>query len=180
MRLDLGSGAKPAEGFESVDLYEPSAKWKVNLFKFPWPWADNSVDAINCSHVIEHVPACFTSGQNIPVDENDKDLLCSFFDECWRILKPGGIMHVRVPHVQNVMAFQDMTHRRFITEEMFHYLNREQREVWGIGHYLCKCDFLVETKLIPSEVKDAATNQLRMKHYWNCVHELHVHLVATK
>ena len=57
IKLDLGCGLNPREGFEGVDLYGDKAKHKVDLFKFPWPFVDNSVDEIACSHLLEHIPA---------------------------------------------------------------------------------------------------------------------------
>jgi predicted SAM-dependent methyltransferase len=57
LKLDLGCGQNPKEGFEGVDLYGDKAKHRVDLFKFPWPFASDSVDEIHCSHFLEHVPA---------------------------------------------------------------------------------------------------------------------------
>ena len=57
IKLDLGCGLNPREGFEGVDLYGEKAKHKVDLFKFPWPFKDASVDEIHASHFLEPIPA---------------------------------------------------------------------------------------------------------------------------
>jgi hypothetical protein len=55
-KLDLGCGLNPKEGFEGVDIRgNEKAKHIVDLFKFPWPFEDNSVDEIHASHLLEHV-----------------------------------------------------------------------------------------------------------------------------
>ena len=48
LKLDLACGQNPKEGFEGVDLYGDKAAHKVDLLKFPWPWADASVDELHC------------------------------------------------------------------------------------------------------------------------------------
>ena len=105
IRLNLGSGARPMEGWTNVDFYHPQADQKVDLFTFPWPWADNSVDEVAMFHFLEHFP-----------DPQPAIL------EVHRILKPGGVFWVKVPHAHNSIAhsighkshftwktFQDMT-----------------------------------------------------------------------
>ncbi len=169
VKLDLACGQIPKEGFEGVDLYAPNAKHKVDLWKFPYPWADNSVDELYCSHFIEHLPARSVEERDLlpgAIKEEflDKDFLFAFFDECYRILKPlpaqpppptpalgqpvipgplvpGGIMTVVVPSGRSDRGFQDPTHRRYIVAETFMYLSREWRELNKLDHYRVNCDF---------------------------------------
>lgn len=188
VRLDLGCGQNPAPGFEGVDLNAPGAKHKVDLFKFPWPWADESVDELHASHFVEHIPArdvdlddiAFPSGGKV-IENNfvGQDMLFAFFDECYRILKPGGTMKVVVPALQSVRAFQDPTHRRFIPAELFMYLNADWRKSAGLDHYRVRCHFAgninhtcaTEMNLLHPE---AATR--RFKEGWNTIVDFHVDL----
>jgi len=144
VRLDLACGQSPREGFEGVDLYAPG-RHAVNLLRFPWPWGDRSVDELHCSHFVEHIPTVYVapdgSTSDIPRSAEDKDLFFAFFDECWRILKSGGVMTVIVPALRSNRAFQDPTHRRFLPAETFLYLNRVWREMNRLGHYRVDCDF---------------------------------------
>lgn len=146
VRLDLGSGETPAAGFEGVDLFAPGARHRVDLMAFPWPWADGSVDELHCSHFIEHLPMVFVergcAQAHAMPGPGRVDLLLAFFNECHRILKPGGCMKLVWPALQNVRAFMDPTHRRFIPIEFSYYLSRSWREVNKLDHYLgATCNF---------------------------------------
>ncbi len=158
LKLDLACGQNPKEGFEGVDLYAANAKHRVDLFKFPFPWEDNSVSEIHCSHFIEHLP-CREVGErdldlsllsgSIPsaakaalrTELLGKDFLFAFFDECYRILKPEGKMMVICPAASGDRAFQDPTHRRFIVQATFFYLWRQWRSDNGLSHYRVNCNF---------------------------------------
>lgn len=153
MKLDLAGGDTPREGYESVDLYAPEAKYRVDLFRFPYPWDDASVEALHCSHFVEHIPAreveerdfakSTVRGDNGVLVANrrfrdtilGKDMFYAFFDECWRILQLHGKLRVIVPYGRNRRAFQDPTHRRFFVEETFAYLNCVLREQMGVDYY---------------------------------------------
>lgn len=176
VRLDLGAGQNPAEGYESVDL-NASANHKVDLFKFPWPWLDESVDALRASHFVEHIPAREVELRDLDVDTPHtrgqfigQDMLFAFFDECHRILKPKGTFEIIVPCLESSRAFQDPTHRRFITQATFCYLNKGWRESQKLDHYRVKCNFdgpveftvMEELTLLHQEVA-----QRRIREGWN-------------
>jgi len=156
LRLDLACGQSPREGFEGVDLW-PGAKHQVNLMNFPWPWADDSVDELHCSHFVEHLPMVYVTSKGdqvpVPTGPEDKDLFFAFFDECWRILRPGGLMTVIVPALRSNRAFQDPTHRRFIPAESFLYLHRGWRELNRLDHYSIRSDFRGSSSDAPPEVQ---------------------------
>ncbi len=57
MKLDLGSGPTSVKGFEGVDRVPGSQHCFDLTTGVPWPWADNSIEALRCSHFIEHIPA---------------------------------------------------------------------------------------------------------------------------
>ena len=144
LKLDLGCGETPRNGFEGVDLYASKAKWKQNLLEFPWPWGDEQVAEIHCSHFIEHIPMAFVDSEgeiSIMPKEDSTDLLVKFFDECHRILVPGGKMICQWPCNRNDRAFQDPSHRRFIPPMIVGYLNKRWRDMNGLGHYLGSCNF---------------------------------------
>lgn len=81
MRLNLGAGGQRIAGYLAVDSHG-AADVRHDLTAFPWPWDDDSADAINASHVLEH----FT--------RRDGYL---FLAECYRILKPYGVLTLSVP-----------------------------------------------------------------------------------
>lgn len=168
LKLDLGCGQNPREGFEGVDLYAPNATHKVDLFKLPFPWADGSVAEIHCSHFLEHLPArevgyddlssayprsCPVFARAPPPDALGKDFLFAFMDECYRVLAPGGVMTIIVPSATSDRGFQDPTHRRFFVQATFLYFAREWRRMNQLDHYRVECDFAVNVNpIIPSEL----------------------------
>jgi predicted SAM-dependent methyltransferase len=187
-RLDLGCGARPKEGFEGVDLYSAEATHKVNLFKFPFPWSDASVDEIHCSHFVEHLPAREVEERDL-LDELQapkflgQDFFFAFFDECYRILKPGSKMLVIVPHLKCDGAFQDPTHRRFINQQTFNYLSKTCRDIMQLGHYRVLADFdNVTIPVGPAEfgLLHPEAQARRFAESWNVIFELHATLTAKK
>lgn len=129
IRLDLGCGRNKQIGFTGVDFYEPDADVKLDLFTFPWPFEDNSVDEIVSSHFIEHIPA---------------RLRWPFFEECWRIMKVGAPMKIVVPSWKSERAYGDMCHEwPPVVPMSFYYLNQGWREANKLtyGQYALKCNF---------------------------------------
>lgn len=183
LKLDLGGGRNPREGYECVDLYE-GAKHRLNILRYPWPFADNSVASLHCSHFIEHIYAGEVHDDGLPsLPGEGQDALLRFFDECYRVLVPGGDMTVQVPCHRSDRAFWDPTHRRFITAQTFLYLNKEWRDSQGLGHYNVKCNFAGNT----GSVFDAALAarhpeaQARlMNECWNTVIDWKTDLVSLK
>jgi SAM-dependent methyltransferase len=100
--LNLGAGHTRVEGFLSVDLYgTPDVRHDLN--KAPYPWPDNSVDRILASHIMEHLDDWWTA-----------------VTECARILRPGGLLEIRVPHDSSTTALEYRDHKRIIGPSSFH------------------------------------------------------------
>lgn len=196
VKLDLGGGQNPREGFECVDLNAPSPKHRVDLFKFPWPFKDNSVDELHASHFIEHIPCrdveerdiaesvkyneVLRAGSGLALSPRKKylgqDMLFAFFDECYRILKPNGWLTLIWPALQSARAFQDPTHRRFIPMEMVFYLDPAWRKANGLDHYRVKCHFAGDVNFSMQQeesVRAAEVQAIRFRHYWNTVLDYH-------
>lgn len=116
--LDFGGGQEPRDGYKSVDLYAPNADHRVDLFSYPWPFEDDSVDVIFANHFVEHVP--------------DWD---AFWTEVYRIMKSGGYVIAITPYWTSVGAWQDPTHKQAISERRYQYLWRHAREKMKVDHY---------------------------------------------
>jgi predicted SAM-dependent methyltransferase len=170
LRLDLGSGQTPADGFEGVDLHAPNAKHRVHLWNGEkWPWADSSVDAFHCSHVIEHIDAAYIMTWRdrgaFQIRDISIDALLFFFDEAWRCAKPGATFKLIWPALQSVRAFQDPTHRRYIPMQTLAYLDKNWREMQKLDHYLGSCDWVMENcapTCSPENAKRADVVQQRL------------------
>lgn len=168
LRLDLACGNAKAEGFVGVDISENTqADIVLDLEEFKWPWPDDSVYEIRCSHFVEHVKE-----------------LGLFMDNCYRILQPGGILHIFAPYWSHVRAWQDFTHVRAISEITFQYFSIPIIKRAGLGHYPIKCDFdIAQTRFIfESEWADRAEDakEWARKHYLNVVMDIEVILRAVK
>jgi len=81
LRLHLGSGGEPKKGWLNVDLAGDPIDLAWNL-AHGIPFGDGSVDAIFHEHLLEHIPLRAAAG---------------LMDECFRVLKPGGILRIGVP-----------------------------------------------------------------------------------
>ena len=163
--IDLACGNSKKQGFVGVDKYKTDAADIVFDLQSgkPWPFKDNSVDEVHCSHYIEHVPD-----------------LCHFWSELYRILKPGGTATIIAPYGKNNRAWQDPTHVRAIVEESFFYLDKNFRAVNHLTHYLADVDF--EYTVIYSGIDPAWANRsedaraFAVKHYWNVVADIQANL----
>jgi hypothetical protein len=203
VKLDLGSGSTPAEGFEGVDRMQ-SAQHCVDLTTgVPWPWADDSIEALRCSHFIEHIPATdlFVTERRealhpraVLEDWRDQhhdgdppgrwvDALIFFFDEAYRVIVPGGSFEVIWPALHSDFAFQDPTHRRFIPPKQLAYLNREFRESQRLAFIGARCHWVVERcdgtpmRVLP---KEPAALALAVETEWNAIAEYRAVLRAVK
>ncbi|HEX6969559.1 MAG TPA: methyltransferase domain-containing protein [Micromonosporaceae bacterium] len=96
--LDLGcGGVKQYDGNIGLDLYPTVGVDAVADLSRPLPIADDSVDVIFTVHILEHL----------------LDFL-PLVDECHRVLRPGGTLHVLSPWYGHVNAVADPTHVRLL------------------------------------------------------------------
>ena len=127
MRLNLGSNDRRIDGFLSVDM-APPADVICDLSQTPWPWPDSSADEIAAFDVVEHLPSRIVT-----------------MNECWRILKPGGRLHITTPNAAKGGGyFQDPTHITPWTINSFKYFAAETAEHRRFaGHYGISAKFQV-------------------------------------
>jgi len=96
IRLDVGCGFSKQPGFVGMDKRKVSGVDVVHdAEKFPWPFDPESCALIMASHLIEHIKPW---------------LQIDFFDECWRILEPGGLLAIATPYATSFGFYQDPTH----------------------------------------------------------------------
>lgn len=137
LKLDLGCGKNKQPGFIGVDEKPFVGVDKVvNLAErtpetvsgfVSWPWADNSVSEVHCSHFVEHLDA----GKRV-----------WFANELYRVLKPGGRATIITPHWNSPRAFGDLTHAwPPVSEWWFLYLSADWRKVNAPHNDGYTCDF---------------------------------------
>ena len=109
--LDLGCGRRKIKDAIGVDRVKLDTVDIVHdLTKFPYPFGDNSIDKIYCSHILEH----------FDVYTRNKAL-----EEIWRTLKVSGQFEMRVPHAFSIGGFLDPTHASFFTWGTMDYYTKD-------------------------------------------------------
>ncbi len=163
MKLDLGCGANKQEGFTGVDICDiPGVDIVHNLEVFPWPFEDNSVDEVFCSHYFEH------TGNPM-----------AFMNELYRIMKPGAKATIICPYYTSIRCWQDPTHKNAISEATFYYYNKGWREINKLQHYpiTADFDFSVAPSVNPNwRNRSKESLQFAMSHYWNVVDDIYAFL----
>ncbi len=184
IKLSIACGDNKPEGFLGVDIAETkSSDFVVNLLEFPWKeFADNSVDEIECSHFVEHIPH----------GDGFHDPFFQFFDEIHRILKPAefdpenpniptkGFASIICPYYSSMRSWQDPTHQRAISEASFLYLNKQWRIDNKLDHYPVDCDFDFSYGYALSPDWQNRSDDARgfaIAHYHNVVNDIQVQLV---
>lgn len=110
MNLEIGGGHLVQSGWINLDSVNGDGEWKRLAQDTPWPTADNSIDAIRASHVMEHIPAGYDR--------------IGVMNEAHRVLRPGGVFEIIVPLLVGTWhAVADPTHVSFWVKESFHYFD---------------------------------------------------------
>jgi SAM-dependent methyltransferase len=72
------------------------------------PFKNESVDVLYASHVMEHI-------HKFP----------ELMQECYRVLKPRGLLHIKVPDAGCRAAIADPTHYRYFVPETFYHFDED-------------------------------------------------------
>jgi ubiquinone/menaquinone biosynthesis C-methylase UbiE len=130
LKLDLGCGIrKVSPDFTGVDIHKfDGVDVECDLAK-QWPWEDNSVEEVHCSHLIEHLG---------PEDR------IHFVNELYRVLKPGGKANIACPDYSSGRAYGDLTHKwPPISSFWFYYLSADWRSTNAPHNDKYTCNFSV-------------------------------------
>jgi len=97
IKLHLGCGNIKKEGYINIDAIKTRATdliWDVTK---KLPFEDNSVERIECYHLLEHLPVCLMA--NIKYSYGQKyEQIIRFLKEWRRVLKPNGKLVIEVPN----------------------------------------------------------------------------------
>lgn len=110
LRLDIGGGTAPMPRYVNVDPVHGDEGWRLAM-PARLPVDDATVDAIRCSHVMEHIPAGAPRIDTL--------------NEYWRALRPRGTLTIIVPVIGTWHAIADPTHVSFWVPESFQYFTGE-------------------------------------------------------
>lgn len=103
------------------------------------PFPDESIESIISHHMMEHIGAGFLN----------------LMDECYRVLKPGGVLRIIVPVFPSTSAVQDPDHKRYFMADTFMTFEGAQNgEHWHEGFSVpytnCRFEIPKDTSENPS------------------------------
>lgn len=149
MKIDIGGGLRPREGFVNFDPVHGEGLFKRKL-QDGIPVEDNSVDELFSSHTFEHIPT------------SDR---ISCMNECNRVLKSGGVFEIIVPiigytdlnnvghYVNSCLPWADPTHvSYFWMPDSFLYFTKEEISSADYG--------IIYWKLLNAQINDKAEGKV--------------------
>lgn len=106
-QLNLGCGESKKAGYVNLD-WQPAVRPDVvhDLNQLPYPFRDGAFDVIEAFHVIEHLDRPF-----------------AVMKELHRLLKPGGVLRIKVPHFSRGFTHAEHAHGFDVTFPL--YFNKE-------------------------------------------------------
>jgi len=117
----------------------------------PLPLPDESVDYAVAIHVLEHIGM-----------QGETTEWFAFFEDLYRVLKPGGVLQFECPLWSSVWCWGDPTHTRAISEQAFVFFNQDayRRAGSAISPYRIQCDFVLsDTERVPDPHPDLARQE---------------------
>lgn len=125
LKIDIGCGKTKEDGWVGIDAIDFGQK-HVHDVRKGLPFKDNTVDQARSSHFVEHL----TGTERI-----------QFFNELYRVLKPGAAAQIVTPHWSHSCAYGDPTHQWPPMSEWYAlYLLKSWRD-GNAPHAAYTCDF---------------------------------------
>ena len=170
-KLDIGCGKNKKEGFTGVDQYPMEGVDVVMDVRKKWKFEDSSIEEVHCSHFLEHL----TATERI-----------QFYNELYRVLKPGAKATIITPHWASNRAYGDPTHQWPPVSEMsFFYLKKEWRETqaphtdakWNKDGYKCNFEAVYGYSFAPElGARNQEYVQFALANYKEAAQDLHATL----
>lgn len=134
-KLNLGAGGLKKPGYINIDwnvLANPDVCHDLNVV--PYPFGDSAFDLIEADHVLEHLDRPF-----------------AVMAEIHRILRPGGLLIIKVPHFSRGFTHAEHSHGFDVTFPLYFNKNFIKHGYFGVDFKLKKMElnWLVFFHLLP-------------------------------
>lgn len=124
LKLNFGCGRQHLPGYINIDISaecKPDTVWDITKSPYPIDWM--GAERIEMDNLAEHIEA---------------HTLIKVINEIHRILKPGGTLWMRTPHVRFTpehlrAAFTDPTHINYFTLDTFQYWDKDHKRHKAFG-----------------------------------------------
>lgn len=163
VRIDIGCGKTTPQDWIGLDAIDFGQE-HVHDVRQGLPFGDNEVDEARSSHFVEHL----TGAERVV-----------FFNELWRVLRPGATALIITPNWAHACAYGDPTHQWPPMSQWYPlYLHREWRDA-NAPHtgYTCHFDHVLAGSWDAGlEARSAEARNFMMNHYVNAWRDLIVTL----
>lgn len=166
-KIDIGCGERKKEGYFGLDIRDVKGVDLVHDLLTPWPFADSSIEDINCHSVLEHF---------------DVEGRAFIVNEAYRVLIKGSSMTVITPYGFCERAYGDPTHKwPPIVAFWYYYLNKEWRDSQAQHcHEIYKCNFNTTWGYLMHpefQMRSSDSQMFAANWYTNAAMELHATMV---
>lgn len=137
-KLNLGCGKDYRDDCVNVDISDNVKKdVKIDLNKYPLPFADNEFDVVYCVDVLEHL-------------ENPAKAL----EEMYRICKNGAKVIIKAPHFSAQVAYSDLQHKNSFSVQV-------------LMDYTGESEYSFQTKVVFKILANKILFLRGYKYFWN-------------
>lgn len=109
--INLGCGSNYNKEWTNMDFVSSSEYVKAYNLLEGIPFAENSFEVVYHSHLLEHFP---------------KKQAVKFIEECYRILKPGGILRVVIPDLEQIA----LNYIKYLNEALLNVPGTDRKYEW--------------------------------------------------
>ncbi|MFL5763687.1 MAG: class I SAM-dependent methyltransferase [Bacteroidia bacterium] len=111
--LNLGCGSSFSTSWTNIDFVSGSPHVKAHNLLKGIPFPDQSFELVYHSHVLEHFP---------------KNAAPEFIAECYRVLKPGGVIRIAIPDLEQIA----LNYVRYLNEAAEGQTGADQKYEWTL------------------------------------------------
>ena len=112
MKINLGCGKRKMPGWINIDSEKNVDPDIIRSIENGLPFQDNSIEVVNARAILEHIK---------------QGKLTDVMREIYRVLKPGGLLYVMVPHWCQKWMWSDPTHYTAWSREMMEWFTGKSK-----------------------------------------------------